>query len=108
LTGCGCEASINDSDPRAEIWRAALGKTSVPIVYPLYVLLPDFPGKRFLQGDATALTASQKRVMANLVAKKFNISELEVFEDLQNEIFPILDEHVTVSFCRKHTRMLGV
>jgi len=100
---CGCEASINDSDPRADIWRATFGKTSFPLLWPLYVGNPNFPGKRFLQGDNTALTNTQKITLATLISKKFGRPETEILQDLQTGPIPILDEHVTISFCRKHS-----
>src|SRR5712691_4568078 len=102
---CGCEASIAESDPRRSIWRAALGKTSVPIVWPLYVSNPSFPGRRFLQGDSSALTEEQKEEMATLISQKFGISAVEVLRDLKEGNFPILDDHVTVMFCKDHSRM---
>ncbi len=103
---CGCEASISDKDPRADIWRAALGKTSIPIVWPLYVSNPSFPGRGFLQGDSTALTDAQKEMMADLISQKFNLPAVEVLHDLTTGPFPILDEHVTVTFCKDHSRMM--
>ncbi len=103
---CGCKASISDADGRAAIWKEVFGETSFPIVWPLYVANPQFPGKRFLQGDNEALTQQQKVSLSTLMSKKFGIPETEVMRNLGEGPIPILDEQVSVSFRRPHSRLM--
>jgi hypothetical protein len=102
---CGCTATISGSDERAPLWRFVFGDLTFPI-RPVWMAMEGFPGKRFLQGDVEALTDRQRSNLIEAMASKFRIPPAEVADSLRDGVFPILDEHVTISFCRLHSRLL--
>jgi hypothetical protein len=103
---CGCEATISEKDPRAEIWMKVFGKLSFPLKHPLTNLNSNFPDKIFYSGDATALTAEQKTKLIEAMTKKFNIPASKVEESFKDGIIPILAENVILSICELHTRLI--
>ena len=105
---CGCEATITDRDPRAEIWIQVFARRSFPISWKLglYHENSNFPGKRFLNGDVAALSPDQRESLIGTMAAKFRIPPAEVADSLAEGILPILDEGISISFCQLHTRMM--
>lgn len=107
---CGCEATISESDERASLWKYILGDSlSIPLKHPMGVRQEDFPSKLFLVGDASALAPEQKQRFLDTMARRFGLSlhEVTVMLNATNEI-PILDEGVTLSICKLHTRMISI
>lgn len=100
-------AWASSEDGRSGIWREVFGELYFPIVWPLYISLQAFPGKRFLQGDSQALTSVQEARLSELMAAKFKVPRDEVITNLRAGPIPILDENVSVSFCLRHSRMLA-
>ena len=103
---CRCEATISEKDPRAEIWLYIFGKRSFPLRYPLQNANPNFPGKTFYSGDATALTAEQKARLIEAMTKKFNIPASHLEESFKDGVIPILAENVILSICELHVRCM--
>lgn len=103
---CGCTASIKKDDERAEIWEYVFGKLSFPLVGPVSFSNSEFPGKRFVKGDVESLTVTQRMRLIEKMAEKFHITPAEVADSLKGGFVPILDEHVTISYCRLHSRMM--
>ena len=101
---CGCEGTINESDPRSEIWTYVFGKRSFPIKWPFYSSNPQFPGKRFLTGDEKTLSVDQLARLVDKMAEKFHISCAQV--NVSSGV-PILDEGITITFCKRHSVMAG-
>jgi hypothetical protein len=103
--GCGCEATISESDPRAEIWKYVFGKRSFPLKHPLPVNMGDVDGIGY-EGDATVLTEEQKQRLIEKMTAKFGITKEDVTSVLESGVVPIKAENVIVSWCHQHS--LGV
>lgn len=103
---CGCEAEISEGDPRAEIWREVFGKLAFPLKHPIPFSMETFPGKRFLAGDANALTEEQKERLKSAMARKFGVPKEHIEKSLRDGIIPILDENVSISICNLHIRCM--
>jgi hypothetical protein len=101
--GCGCEATISEDDPRAEIWLYIFGKKSFPLKHPLPMNMGKIVGTGY-EGDATVLTKDQRERMIEIMTKKFNIKPIDVTSVLDKGIVPIKSEGVIVSWCEKHSR----
>jgi len=100
--GCGCEATITEKDPRAEIWLYVFGKRSFPLRHPLPQNMGDVVGLGY-EGDATALTNEQKERLIEKMTQKFHIEREDVTTVLDEGIVPIKAEGVIVSWCKKHS-----
>lgn len=102
---CGCKAHLSKKDPRAIIWRLALGCLEFPLQNPISHMgeaQGEKPAK-FLKGDWKALSEKQKTGILIEMRAKFRINT-EIF---QNQIralgyMPIKDENITVSICAHH------
>ncbi len=102
---CGCEATINKNDPRAEIWLYVFGKLSFPLKHPMRVNMGSVVGLGY-EGDATALTPDQRTRLIEKMTKKFGISEKEVTDTLDEGIIPIKATGVSVKICNAHFRCM--
>ena len=96
---CGCEATITESDPRAEIWLYVFGKRSFPLKHPLC-------RNGFYEGHATVLTKEQRQRLIEAMTKKFGITEKDVTDVLDKGIVPIKADNVIVSICNLHFRCM--
>jgi len=103
---CGCEATVNEDDPRAEIWMKVFGSRTFPLKHPVPVAMQTFPGKRFYMGDAKALSAEQKDRFFEAMMAKFKVTREEVEQSIIDNQIPILAENVIVKICNLHFRCM--
>jgi len=103
--GCGCEATISENDPRAEIWLYVFGKLSFPLKHPLARNMGSTVGIGY-EGDAKALTEEQKERLIEAMIKKFGIKREDVTKVLDTGIIPIKADNVIVSICDLHFRCM--
>lgn len=106
MIGCGCKATIiiTEDSSRPDIWLEVLGKLSFPLINPEPFLNETFPGKRFFAGDATALTAHQKKKLIKVMSEKFAISKQDIEKSMEDGLVPILDENIKITFCELHKK----
>lgn len=102
---CECYATINKNDSRYEIWIQVDPEAKVPLKHPVPVKHPNFDGL-FFEGDPARLTEEQKKIIIDLLSKKFNVSKAHVKEGLDNGILPIKAENTIVSICDSHFRCM--
>jgi hypothetical protein len=102
---CGCEATINESDIRAPIWKYVFGKTSFPLRHPVLTNMGAVVGLGY-EGDASALTEEQKTRLIEAMTEKFHIPVVEVTKVLETGVIPIRAEGVSVSICERHVRAM--
>jgi len=101
---CECTAIIHKEDPRYSLWVQILGdsKAEVPLKHPI----PERAGGHvFYQGDPSRLSEKQIKKMAQLLSKKFSISEEGILTDLNKGILPVR-EPVSLSICELHCRCM--
>ena len=105
---CGCEVTLSKGmdDVRADIWLKIFGKLSFPLKHPIPFLNPNFQGKTFYAGDASALTLEQRKCLIETMSKKFNVSEAEIEASMKDGVIPILSDNLILSICQTH--MLGM
>jgi hypothetical protein len=107
---CKCTASLSKTDERADLWKYILGteKLEVPLRHPLYISNPNFPGKLFLEGDASKLSDEQKARLIERMSEKFKLSKKEVAASLEGKdsIVPILSDGCVTSVCEWHMRQM--
>jgi len=99
---CGCEATISEKDPRAEIWFYVFGKRSFPLKHPLPMDMGPTVGLGYA-GDATALTPEQRKRLIEKMTQKFGVKTEDITRILDQGVVPIRAETVVVSWCRKHS-----
>ena len=106
---CGCYAVLLECDPRAQIWRYALGCLKFPLQNPISHV-ESAQGERsayFLKGDWNALSEKQKDRMFQALKLKFNVERSEFFSQIKTVGYmPIKDENITVVICEIHTRCM--
>lgn len=102
---CGCQAIIQENDPRAELWMSIFGKLSFPLKHPVLMNMGDVVGIGY-EGDASALTSEQRERLIRAMMKKFMVSRREIEETLKDGVIPIKAENVTVSICNLHFRCM--
>lgn len=100
--GCGCKATISESDPRAEIWLYVFGERSFPLKHPLPMNMGSVVGIGY-EGDATVLTYDQRERLIEKMTKKFKVSQEEITKVLDKGVIPIKAENVIVSWCKTHS-----
>ena len=91
-----CEATISESDPRAELWLYVLGKHSFPLRDSESKDMGPVVGLGY-EGDASALTPDQRMRLIEKMMEKFNLPREEVTKVLDKGVLPIRAEGVTVS-----------
>ena len=106
---CGCKAHLSKKDPRAIIWRLALGCLEFPLQNPIYHMGEAQGEKpaRFLKGDWKALSEKQKSGIFIEMREKFRIN-IRIFKN-QIEVlgyFPIKNENIIVEICGLHQRCM--
>jgi len=107
LNKCECYAKISKNDPRYEIWVKIDPEAKMPLKHPMAQRSKAGGHKGlFYEGDARRLTETQKETMSELLSKKFNISKEEILNNLDNGVFPIRADNVTVAICSLHSRMM--
>jgi hypothetical protein len=106
---CGCMAHLNKNDPRASIWRYALGCLEFPLKHPISHVASaegEYPAK-YLEGDWAALTNKQKNSMCKKLFKKFGVTRDQILTQIKAlDYMPIKDENITVVICKKHSMMM--
>lgn len=105
---CGCMACLNPKDPRAEVWKYALGCLEFPLKHPV-PHMGSAPGVRdsFLEGDWEALTVQQKTRMKAQMKEKFGLSAYEFDQQMKTVGYmPIRDKNITVKICQLHSRCM--
>ena len=106
---CGCEVTLTKGmdDARAELWLSIFGKLSFPLKHPFRFLNPNFPGKTFYAGDASAFNPEQKERFVKAMMEKFHLkSPSEVEGTMKNGIIPILADNLILSICETHIRYM--
>lgn len=106
---CGCKAILSPGDPRARIWKAALGCLEFPLKGPVPVR-GQGPGEdpaRFLRGDWEALSMDQQIKIRAEMKRIYHASSSEFDQQIKSlGFFPIKDENINVLICGLHTRCM--
>jgi hypothetical protein len=100
---------LDPKDPRAEIWRYALGCLEFPLKNPVTHegSAPGVVSARFLEGDWKALNVDQQTKMKAKMKERFGVSACEFDEHLKIVGYmPIRDVNITVKICKTHSRCL--
>jgi len=106
---CGCKAHLDPKDPRASIWKYALGCLEFPLQNPISHMGEAQGEKpsRFLKGDLRAISKDQKSRMFEKLKKKFGIN-IQIFLRQIKALgyMPIKDENIIVEICGLHSRCM--
>jgi hypothetical protein len=104
---CGCQAILDEKDPRAGIWKGVFGKLEFPLKHPVPFKMETFPGQLFFAGDSNALSPQEKERFISAMMKKFNVTREHVLTswDVAGCI-PILWENITLKICELHLRCM--
>ncbi len=106
MSECQCFAKISKEDTRYELWLKIYSENKLPLRHPHITISEGGPweGDQFYIGDPSKLTMEQRKMLVEMMSKKFHISPIEVEYDLVEYGIPIKIDNVIITRCKKHSK----